>query len=95
MKTKRRCIKGERKKRIIDKISKMRVENEKPTFEARLRHVKRGERRVAEMECHVQTLREKLCRLEKLLPQNDFVEQPKLDCSANDEPSEYKRGSSS
>ncbi|XP_008210895.1 uncharacterized protein LOC100680121 isoform X2 [Nasonia vitripennis] len=68
----------------------MGIETEEPTCEARLRHVKRGERRVAEMECRVRTLREKLCRLEKLLPQNDFVERPKLDCTANDK-AEYKR----
>ena len=39
-----------------------------PGFDARLRHVRIGENRVAEMECHVQALRERLCRLEKMLP---------------------------
>ncbi|OXU26420.1 hypothetical protein TSAR_014900 [Trichomalopsis sarcophagae] len=68
----------------------MGIETVEPTCEARLRHVKRGERRVAEMECRVRTLREKLCRLEKLLPQKDFVERAKLDCAANDK-AEYKR----
>lgn len=70
----------------------MGINKVKPSFETRQRHVKRGERRVADMECHVQNLRKKLCRLEKMLPRDDLAEQPKLDCCVQDKTDE-KRGS--